>query len=142
TVPAQYEFDGASVPWLLSAFVPRSHSDILGAAALHDWLYAQAHESVPRRRADAVFREALQRLGLNWFWAMLMWRAVRVGGWEPWYARKESGFVPWFLSLPSSVRTPLSWAFMACAFLAGFAHDLARAGRFRAEGERICKEDC
>ena len=141
TVTAPYEFDGASVPFGLSAFIPRSHSDLLAAAALHDWLYSEAHETVPRARADAVFREALQVLGLHWFWAMLMWRAVRVGGWIPWYARKPGSPVARFLGLPGFLRWPAAVIWMAACFLAGFVADLARIGRFRSEGDRIVAAD-
>lgn len=141
TVPQGFAFDGASVPWVLTAFVPRSHSDLLAAAALHDWLYVHAHRWVSREKADAVFREALQVLGLHWVWAMLMWRAVRVGGWVPWYARKPKSPVARFLGLRWVLRAPLSAAFMFAAFLIGGARDFSRLAEFRREGRAICASD-
>lgn len=139
-VGAPYEFDGASVPFLLTAFIPRSHSDLLAAAALHDWLYEREHETVPRPKADAIFREALQVLGLHWFWALLMWRAVRVGGWLPWYARKD-GWLGMFVRLPKPLVLLPAGLAMAVWFVTGFAGDLLRLGAFRDEGQRIRAED-
>jgi len=80
-VPKGFPFDGASVPILLTILVPRSHSSYLGAAALHDHLYQNRRDTVPRNRADELFREAMMVLGLHWFWAMILWRGVRAGGW-------------------------------------------------------------
>lgn len=54
-----YEFDGASVPFPLTDFVPQTHSLYLGAAALHHWLYQIDYQTVARERADAIFREAM-----------------------------------------------------------------------------------
>lgn len=133
-----FEFDGASVPFPLTLFVPQTHSLYLAAAALHDWLYAVEHETVERERADAIFREAMIVLGLNWFWAGLMWRAVRAGGWAPWYARKP-GTPAWkVLQLPWPLRLPLVWAITVVrGFWGVVAYDLWHWGAFRAEAARI-----
>ncbi|HEU0222791.1 MAG TPA: DUF1353 domain-containing protein [Paracoccaceae bacterium] len=141
-VRAPFEFDGASVPWAVTAFIPRSHSDLLAAAALHDWLYEREFARVPRERADAIFREALQVLGLNWFWALAMWRAVRAGGWVPWYARQPESATGRFLQLPALLRLPLAWAWISLYGLGGFLFaDLPRLGTFRREAARIAAED-
>lgn len=140
-VPEGYPFDGASVPWALTAFVPRSHSAYLAAAALHDFLYERAWQTVPRARADAVFREAMLVLGVNWFWALVMHRAVRAGGWEPWYARAEGTAVNRFLALPALLRKPPALLWIALAFAGGLALDLLSLGRARAEAARIAAAD-
>lgn len=92
-VPAGFEFDGASVPYILSGLVPRAHPLYLASAALHDWMYVDVASNRSRERADALFLEALGVQGVNWFWAWIMWRAVRAGGWLKWYPRRrnESG---------------------------------------------------
>lgn len=87
-VPAGFDFDGASVPWPLTVLVPRTHPIYLGAAALHDYLYARRHGDVGRSRADALFLTALLVSGLNWFWAGLIWRSVRAAGWAVWWKHK------------------------------------------------------
>lgn len=87
-----FEFDGASVPFPLTVFVPQTHSLYLSAAALHDWLYQNEKERVAREKADAIFREAMLVLGMNWVWAGLMWRAVRAGGWASWSTGTPTAF--------------------------------------------------
>lgn len=96
-VDADFEFDGASVPWPLTVFVPKTHPIYLGAAALHDFLYQERHAAVARKTADDVFLEALMVSGLNWVWAGLMWRAVRAAGWVVWYKRKPDTWLGWLL---------------------------------------------
>ncbi|RMF35879.1 MAG: DUF1353 domain-containing protein [Alphaproteobacteria bacterium] len=141
SVPDGFEFDGASVPLFFTILVPRSHSDLLAAAALHDYLYAERHADVPRPRADAIFREALQVLGLNWFWASVMWRAVRIGGWVPWYKRKPDTLPGRILGLPWLLRWTIILPVMIVTTLTGVVADLVSLVHFRAEGRRIMAED-
>jgi len=84
TVPRGFVFDGASVPPLLTALVPRSHPAFLPAAALHDWIYSDIDGSLTRREADDLFFEALLVLQTPAVWARLMWTAVRAFGIVPW----------------------------------------------------------
>ncbi|MEX2518105.1 MAG: DUF1353 domain-containing protein [Paracoccaceae bacterium] len=133
-----FEFDGASVPPPLTLLVPQTHALYLAAAALHDWLYQVEHERISRKKADAIFREAMIVLGLNWFWAGLMWRSVRAGGWVPWHERKP-GTLAWrLLRLPKIIRGPLIWLVnMTRGFAAGLFVDLFSLPRYRAEAARI-----
>jgi hypothetical protein len=70
-VRERFQFDGASIP-------PAGMGVIgwpgLRAACLHDWLLEQP--SVPRERADDVFREALAACGVPDVTAHIMWTAV------------------------------------------------------------------
>jgi hypothetical protein len=84
-VPKGFVFNGHSVPLGLRWLFPRAHSIYLQAAALHDYLYHDRHWPGTRRKADAIYFEALHEvLGVNRFWAKTMWLGVRVGGWIPW----------------------------------------------------------
>lgn len=49
------------------------------AAVVHDYLYR--FHPVSRAKADAIFDEALQVLGVSWWRRKLMWTAVRIAGW-------------------------------------------------------------
>ena len=137
-VPKEFEFDGASVPWPLILFTPKTHSLYLGAAALHDWLYGEAYEEVDRATADKVFREAMIVLGTNWIWAGMMWRAVRAAGWLVWYRRGSGTFAHRFMKWPGLIRWPLAIVAVAAKGLGGiFLHDIWALGRLRAEARRI-----
>ncbi|MDF1719691.1 MAG: DUF1353 domain-containing protein [Minwuia sp.] len=141
-VPRGYEFDGASVPWPLTAIVPKTHSTYIGAAALHDFLYEKAWESVPRERADSIFREAMLVLGLNWIWAGLMWRAVRAGGWRVWYRRSGVGFAGWFMRLPIAIRIlPELLAVIVSGLLGALLVDLPRLASYRQQALDIADRD-
>lgn len=141
-VPRGYEFDGASVPWPLTPLVPKTHSTYIGAAALHDFLYEKAWETVSRDRADFIFREALLVLGLNWIWAGLMWRAVRAAGWRVWYRRSNLGIVGSFMRLPCVLRFVPE---MLAVFIVGVAGalfvDLPRLGSYRRQAMEIRAKD-
>lgn len=75
TIPAGFTTDLASVPrlpgmfWLFGGKARR-------AAILHDFLYSTHY---PRRRADLVFRMAMEGEVPTWA-RWIMWAAVRVGG--------------------------------------------------------------
>lgn len=89
TVPAGYQFDGASVPRLLWwLFVPAGLA--LEAASLHDWLYDNRGFGVlSRKRVDKIFYDHLRQDGAGRLQAYLMYLAVRtpVG---LWYWRRDS----------------------------------------------------
>jgi len=77
TVPAGFETDFASVPRLpivYMLFGDASHK----AAVVHDYLYRYA--LVPRKVADAVFKEAMSVSGISWWRRNLMWSGVRMFG--------------------------------------------------------------
>lgn len=80
-VPEGFVTDFASIPRLLWARYPKS-GKWNRAAVLHDYLYV--HNGVTRAEADALFLEALQACGVNWWTRHVFHRAVRVGGWAIW----------------------------------------------------------
>lgn len=91
TVPDGFITDFASVPWPASMLIPMSGRHNM-AAVVHDFLYSLLGEiSLPnnlkkrsRSECDAVFLEALNACGCNWFKSQIMYRAVRLAGWMPW----------------------------------------------------------
>ena len=74
-IPASFETDLVSVPWLAWLFVPKSGSKADHAAVVHDYLIVM--KLVPRKQADAVFLEALKLANMNKFKAYIMYSAVR-----------------------------------------------------------------
>ena len=89
-IPAGFSFDGATIPFGLTALLPRAHSDYLAAALVHDWLYA--HGQTTRKAADAIFHKALIDLQVSRPLACAMWVAVRIGGGAYWYPRRGQSF--------------------------------------------------
>ena len=92
-IPAETDFDGASVPrWPVTWFVAGGRGNL--AALLHDVAYQRqglvvdgVFRPLTRSEADALFWEALAAdpmSGTNAVTRSLMWAAVRVGGWLPW----------------------------------------------------------
>jgi len=139
-VPKGFPFDGASVPFLLTLFVPRTHSSYLGAAALHDFLYQRRRDDVPRNRADELFREAIMVLGLHWFWAMILWRGVRAGGWVVWYGRQSKTPVGRFLA-HGKLSFPFATIWVLVLWIVGFTLDLINLGQYRREAEVVAAQD-
>jgi hypothetical protein len=76
-VPAGFITDFASVPRLLWRVLPPS-GPYNEAAVLHDYLYRTS--IVPRKRADELFREAMQSLGVSRVTRWIMYLGVRAGG--------------------------------------------------------------
>jgi hypothetical protein len=83
TVPNRFETDFASVPSLLTATFPR-WGRYGPAAVLHDWLYWEQKTDYDRKKADAVFREAMKDLGVNAVVRFLFYSAVRIFGAWAW----------------------------------------------------------
>ena len=73
TIKKGIVYDGAS-----KLFLKRFGRYTL-AALLHDGLYAS--ELVSRRKADALFKEAMVSLGVETWRVWLYWSTVRVLGW-------------------------------------------------------------
>lgn len=73
-VPQGFDFDGASVPWPLTAIFPRVHRTYMQSAALHDWCLKHERHRFSRNDIDLMFKSALiaQRnkpwrvMGLYW----------------------------------------------------------------------------
>lgn len=78
-VPADFIFDGASVPFFgwLPTYTP-FHPDVMAPALLHDWLYL--NHQVDRKTADQIFYDFLVLNGAGKFKAKLMHKGVRIGG--------------------------------------------------------------
>jgi hypothetical protein len=83
-VPARFITDLASIPGVFQPAIDRNGKS-RRAAVLHDWLYCLRQGT--RAEADALFLEALQAEGVNWFIRRAMWLAVRAGGWRYWDKR-------------------------------------------------------
>lgn len=82
-VPADFLTDFASVPRLPIAHLLAANCGH-EAAVVHDWLYTT--HMLSRRRADAVFEEALAVGGEPAWRVWLMWLGVRIGGSGPYEA--------------------------------------------------------
>ena len=78
-VPIGFETDLASVPRLPLTFAVAGDT-AHEAAVVHDYLYSE--KKISRSKADAVFEEAMNVLGISWWKRKLMWSAVRAFGWS------------------------------------------------------------
>jgi hypothetical protein len=77
TVPDGFVTDFASIP-RPGRILISGHGHDRWAAVVHDYLY---HTRFDRKKADAVFLEALEVSGVNVIKRRIMYRAVRTGGW-------------------------------------------------------------
>lgn len=68
-------------------------------AVVHDCLYKTARVSVEghddqrpvtRGEADAIFLEAMEVAGVDWFRRRIIYAGVRVGGWRAWQAHRKA----------------------------------------------------
>ncbi len=75
-VPADFEFDGASVTWPFRLLVPMAHPNYMQATALHDFMLGCGRYS--RDYCDRVFYEALGVLGMPDPWRKIMFAAVKL----------------------------------------------------------------
>jgi hypothetical protein len=73
-VPAGFPNDMASIPRLPVVWWLFKFADTHRPGVLHDYLI----RNTPRKRADAVFFEALRSEGVGWVRAKMMWAAVRL----------------------------------------------------------------
>lgn len=86
-----FDTDLASIPRMFWRVFPPA-GKYTAAAIVHDWLYwyqsPDAHETaaihIPREKADAVFLEAMDALGVNWLTRHTIHRSVRLGGGFAW----------------------------------------------------------
>lgn len=81
SVPADFVFDGASVPRLLWPYADQE-GPAFGAAVIHDYEYS-THPGT-RKEADDRFFDNLRRYGIRRSKAWVMWFAVRSAGWASW----------------------------------------------------------
>ena len=78
TVKAGFDFDFASIPWILRRVLPKNGKSYDRAAAIHDALYAA--QALPKVTCDAIFLEAMLVDKTSEAIADAMWFAVKVGG--------------------------------------------------------------
>lgn len=83
-VPKGYVTDKASIPsWLHWMFSP-NYEPSLCASILHDYCYSHLYKSMPKWRADEMFRSVMLNQGASPLVAQIFYRAVRAfgkGGW-------------------------------------------------------------
>ena len=73
-VPEGFIFDGATIPWGITLFLPRAHPRYLQAAALHDWMLENERPYFSRCHIDQIFKQAVSALGNP------AWRVLALGG--------------------------------------------------------------
>ena len=78
TVKAGFDFDFASIPWLLRRVLPKNGKSYDRASAIHDGLYAS--QALPKAICDDVFLEAMLVDKTNETIADAMHLAVKIGG--------------------------------------------------------------
>lgn len=82
-IPRNFETDFASIPGWAQFYVKPSENSVIGAALVHDWLYAYGGTPVEaaKKRADELFRIELKQAGVNVIKRNIMFQAVsRFGG--------------------------------------------------------------
>lgn len=85
SVPKGFITDLASVPRVFwSVFPP--HGKYAKAAIIHDYLYE--YRIFSRKRADDIFLEAMEVLGVAKWRRLSMYWAVRLGGESAWKGKK------------------------------------------------------
>lgn len=87
-VPPGFETDFASVPRVpivYTQFGDRAHRE----SVIHDWLYYTG--VYPRKKADAVFLEAMEARNKPLWIRRAMWIGVRLGGWKAWNEHRKAG---------------------------------------------------
>ena len=78
-----FRTDGASIPRLLwFVFGSPYDPEIMAAAIAHDALYRG--EIVPRKDADSIFREMMEKCGIKRWKRRRIWLGVRLFGWITW----------------------------------------------------------
>ena len=82
TVPAGFLTDGASIPRIFwSIFSPTG--SYFEAALIHDYLYSNVSAwHIDRAKADEIFLDAMEEIGVGWLTRKTIYRAVRLGGWK------------------------------------------------------------
>ncbi len=83
-VPRFFETDFASIPGWAQFYVNPQDPGIIGAAIIHDWLYAYggSPEDAAKAQADNLFRKELKNAGVNIVRRNIMYLAVANFGGE------------------------------------------------------------
>ena len=80
-VPKGFTTDLASVPWPASMIIPKS-GRFNSAAVIHDYLYFS--KLYTRQKADLIFYQAMQVLGVSFIKRWVMYHSVRTFSWMAW----------------------------------------------------------
>lgn len=93
TVPAGFVCDLASVPRVPFVYARYAGRTTI-AAILHDYLYRR--QLVSRKTADGLFYHGMILEGVPWRYRTVMYYAVRLCGWLPWWRnqRKDQWLTP------------------------------------------------
>lgn len=75
-IPAGFQWDGSSVPWVFQGFFPRHRHPI--ASCRHDWRCGRAKNAAERKFADDEFKRDVGRTSW-WITKQVMHLGVRVG---------------------------------------------------------------
>ena len=75
-IPADFEWDGSSVPWLFQGLFPRHRHPV--ASCRHDWRCRQAKTPAERKWADEQFRIDVGRTSW-WITKQVGYLGVRIG---------------------------------------------------------------
>lgn len=86
TVPAGFVSDLDSVPRIPFVY-SRYKGRTVRAAILHDYLYR--NQIVSRKLADTIFLDSMQREGVPARYRIIIYAAVRLMGWLPWWRNQQ-----------------------------------------------------
>lgn len=77
-IPAGFEWDGSSVPWLFQGLFPRHRHPV--ASCRHDWRCRHAKTPAERKWDDGQFRIDVGRTSW-WITKQVGYAGVRIGAW-------------------------------------------------------------
>jgi hypothetical protein len=86
TVPEMFVHDFASIPKFLH-FILSPTGPYAKAAVIHDYLYRT--QTYSRKRADIIFMEGMVVLEVPKWQRVVVYRAVRLFGWNAWRKNKK-----------------------------------------------------
>ena len=107
-VPQFFETDFASIPDWAQFFVKPQDPEVIGAAVIHDWLYAFGGEPISesKQRADRLFRKELENAGINIVRRNIMYLAVANFGGKSFGKQAEMRFRNLETGLPYTQSRP------------------------------------
>jgi hypothetical protein len=77
-IPADFEWDGSSVPWIFQGLFPRHRHPI--ASCRHDWRCSKAKTPAERAFADKEFEKDVGKTSW-WITKKIGYAGVRIGAW-------------------------------------------------------------
>jgi len=93
-VSRYFETDFASIPDWAQFYINPKDKSVIGAAIVHDWLYAvgEPGDEAAKRRADEIFRHELKEAGVNSVKRNIMYAAVSTFGGRSFGGAEEMRF--------------------------------------------------